>query len=112
MALQKEIKNTQIILGDKMARKENIGETLKKLGYEIFYDPLGKAENSFSYKYIGDKKILQNSIVKIWKTDEKDGSEVKAELIVGDKHYKNLSFSRLLAQIDHIKETNDLSTEF
>ncbi|MFP3190846.1 MAG: hypothetical protein RXR31_05885 [Thermoproteota archaeon] len=95
-----------------MTTKENIGETLKKLGYEIFYEPLGKAENSFSYKYVGYNKTLQDSIVKVWKTDKKDGSKIKAELIVGDKHYKNLSFSRLLVQIDHIKETNDLSTEY
>jgi len=87
---------------------EDIIDGLKKRGFK--YSKIDKAENCIVYKYIGNKKILKKSIVKIWKYEEGFyGFLAKAELIVGNKRFKDLSIEGLFTEIDHIIKKNNLS---
>jgi len=83
---------------------------LEKEGYKL--DDFNLVDGCGTYKYIGDNKTLQTSIVKVWEPKPKEWKyirKMKIKFIVGDKEYKNISMEKLISQIKFIKQYNEPS---
>jgi len=88
-------------------------EKLREEGYEyaggIFH------QDCDTYKYAGDVEALKGSIVNVCKIRRGDPLSfgeirgIKAELVIGNKHYKASSMEDLIDEIEKIKDTHDIS---
>jgi len=99
--------------GDKMDMTQKFDWFIAKLEKEGYQYAEGNLKGCATYKYAGDVEILKGSIVNICKIKGEysfdEIKKVKAELVIGNRHYKTSSMEDLIDEIEKIKDTNDIS---